>query len=62
MIGKNLYLVIQKALEMEIKNKVASEANESPALLKKNSIITKKINDGTSSFIYFLIFTILNTN
>ena len=55
-IGKNRYLVIQKALKTEIKNKVINEAYDKPKLLKKNSIIAKKIKDGTSNFIYFIIF------
>ncbi|MCK5085214.1 hypothetical protein KAK05_00715 [Candidatus Parcubacteria bacterium] len=38
-IGKNRYLVIQKALRIETKNNVIREDLDSPKLLKKNSII-----------------------
>lgn len=55
-IGRNLYFVTQKALRTEIKNRVINEAYDSPKLLKKNSIITKKIKDKVMSFIYFFIF------
>jgi len=53
--GRNLYLVIQKALNVEIINKIKREFNDSPKLLKKVSRTIKNIIVGTMNLRYFEI-------
>lgn len=54
--GRNLYLVIQKALKVEMRKRTNRELKDNAKLRKKISSTIKNMRAGTANFRYFEIY------